>query len=225
MIESYIEKVTAKVKDDSGKLKPGDIERNIYNAIALFSKHKPNTKVVDVTGDGTQDYATPTGWVDGFSVIKSIEYPVGNVPADLLDEEEYTIYQTTSAKKVRLLTVAPPATETFRVTFTIPRTELTIPDNDVDALANLAASLCLEELANAYTQTSDSTIGADSVNWRSKGYEFSQRAKRLYQLYKEHMGIREGDLTPPASAVIDLELNYPGGADRLTHPRWRRERR
>jgi hypothetical protein len=225
MIESYVEKITAKVKDGSGKLNPGDIERNIYSAIKLFSKHKPNTSVVDVTGDGTQDYALPSGWVDEFSFIKSIEYPVGNVPADLLDEEEYAIYQTTSAKKVRLLTIAPPATETFRVTFTIPRTELTIPDNDVDALANLAASLCLEELANAYTQTSDSTIGADSVNWRSKGYEFGQRAKRLYQLYKEHMGIKEGDLTPPASAVIDLELNYPGGADRLTHPRWRRDRR
>jgi len=219
-------KIIGIVNDDSGKLaNPDDFDRNISAALTVFSRHKPDIKAVDVTGNGTHDYSLPTGWIDEFSIIKSIEYPVDNVPEDFLDDDDYKIYQTTTVKKVRLLTYSPPATASFRVTFTIPRLITTIPDNDIDAFAILAAALCLEELANAYTQTSDSTIAVDSVNWRTKGYEFAQRAKQMMKLYKEHMGIREDDVTPAASAVTDLEINYPGGQDRLTHPRWKRERR
>jgi hypothetical protein len=221
-----LDKVIAIVKDDSGKLvNPDDYARNIDAAIKIFSRHRPDVSVVDITGDGTHDYALPSGWVEGFSIIKSIEYPVDNVPADILDNEEYEIYQAVAAKKVRLINYSPSAYDTFRVAFTVPRLEATIPENDEDALCNLAASLCLEALANAYTQTSDSTIGADSVNWRTKGYEFGQRAKQFMKLYKEHMGIKEDDTTPPASAVADLDMKYPGGGERLTHPRRQKERR
>jgi hypothetical protein len=223
---ALLDKVISIVKDDSGKLtNPDDYSRNINAAIKIFSKHKPDTSVADVTGNGTHDYSLPTGWVDGFSIIKSIEYPVDNVPEDFLDEDDYKVYQGTSVKYIRLLTYSPSASDSFRVMFTIPRTDTTIPDNDVDALCNLAASLCLEELANAFTQTSDSTIDADSVNWRTKGYEFGQRAKRLMQLYKEHIGIKGDDVTPAASAVKDFDMKYPGGIDRLTHPRRQRGQR
>lgn len=221
-LQSIIERVIGIVRDDSGKL---DYDRNINAAISIYSKHRPQLKVVDIAGNGTNDYDLPTGWSDEFSVIRSIEYPVGNIPATILDPDDYEIYQTPVAKKIRLKTVAPSASESFRVRFTVPRTDTTIPDSDIDALCNLASALCLEELANAYAQISDSTIAADSVNYRSKSQEFAQRAKRLMQLYKEHIGIKEDDITPPAVAVIDLDLGYPGGRERLTHPRWQRERR
>lgn len=217
--------VTDKIKDDSGKITTEDKDRNILEAIKKYSKHRPDLKVVDIAGNGTHDYSLPTGWIDEFSIIRSIEYPVGNVPADYLDADDYEIYQTTTAKKIRLNTYSPSASDSFRVSFTIPRTDTTIPDNDVDAVCNLASSLCLEELANFYIQLGDSTIGADSVNYRSKSYEAAQRAKAMLRLYKEHMGIKEDDTTPAASAIIDLDMKYPGGAERLTHPRWRREKR
>jgi hypothetical protein len=94
----------------------------------------------------------------------------------------------------------------------------TIPAIDEDAVANLAASLCSGALASAYAQTSDSTITADSVDHRSKSQEFSSRAKIQKQNYLNHLGLKEGDIAP-ASAVKDIDVDYPWGGDRLTHPR------
>lgn len=220
------EKVIGSVKDDSGKLiNPDDYNAKIQAAIKRYSRHRPGIKVADIAGNGTHDYSLPTGWNDEFSVIKGIEYPLGDVPATMLDNDEFEIYQSPTGKKIRLLNYAPAATASFRMSFTILRTDATIPDMDIDALVTLAASLCCEDLANAFMQSSDSTIGADSVNYRSKAAEAASRGKRLMQLYKEHLGIKDDDITPAASAVTDLSIGYPGGRDRLTHPRRARERR
>ena len=104
-------------------------------------------------------------------------------------------------------------THTFRMN--------TIPAIDEDAVANLAASLCSGALASAYAQTSDSTITAEAVDHKSKSQEFSSRAKVQKQTYLNHIGLKEGDVAP-ASAVKDLDVDYPWGGDRLTHPKkWR----
>lgn len=219
-------KVIGITRDDSGKIvNPTDYDRIINAAVNYFSRHRPDYKVVDVVGAGVSDYALPTGWVDGFSSIEDIEYPLNDVPATLIDKDSYEVYQTPAAKKLRLKYAKPTGAESFRIAFTILRTATTIPDGDVDALCNLASAFCLEELANMFAQTSDATLSADSVNYKSKSSEFSQRAKRLLQLYKEHIGIKEDDSTSAASAVVDLDVGYPGGRERLTHPRWARERR
>ena len=97
----------------------------------------------------------------------------------------------------------------------------TIPESDQDAVGNLAASLCSHALASYYAQTSDSTIGADSVNYRTKSQDYTSRAKEQKKIYLDHIGLKEGDVAP-ASVVKDLDIDYPGGSDRLTHPRkWR----
>ena len=51
------------------------------------------------------------------------------------------------------------------------------------------------------------------MNYRSKSYEAAQRAKAMMKLYKEHMGIKEDDITPAASAVKDMDMKYPGGGE------------
>lgn len=219
-------KVIAIVKDDSGKLSnPDDFNAAIAAALKTYSKHRPDIAVEDITGNGTHDYDLPDAWMEGFSSISSIEYPMDKVPAELLDNDEYAVYQTPDGKKIRLMNDMPPTTDAFRLSYTLPRMQDTILANDEDALCNLSASFCLDQLANAFAQTSDSTIGADSVNYRTKSYEFAQRAKKHMQLYKEHVGIKEGDTAAPASAVVDLDEKYPGGGERLTHPRWARRKR
>lgn len=215
------------VRDSTGKLiNPTDYDRIITAAINRYSKLKPAVKVADITGNGTNDYALPSGWIDEFSRIICIEYPIGDVPATLLDSpDDYEIYQSPTEKKIRLKNEVLTVSESFRVAFSIPRAVTTIPDNDVDALSNLASSFCLNELANVYAQSSDSTIGADSVDHKSKSQEYASRAKQQMKLYKEHIGIKDDDVTQAASAVIDLDVGYPGGSDRLTHQRRQRERR
>lgn len=220
------QRIVGLVKDDAARLVvPDDYDRNLSAALSKYSKHRPAVKVADIAGNGTHDYDLPAGWVDEFSDIRSIEYPIGDVPASFIDSDEFEVYQTPTAKKIRLVNERPSASESFRVTFTGPRTATTVPDGDVDAFVWLTASLCCEELANAYAQSGDSSIAADSVDYKDKSYRFAQRAKRLMQLYKEHLGLKEGDSFPAAAAVADLDIGYPGGGDRLTHPRRQRERR
>ena len=99
----------------------------------------------------------------------------------------------------------------------------TIPASDEDAVANLAASLCSGALASAYAQTGDSTITADSVDHKSKSEQYAARAREQKKVYLNHIGIKEGESeVSPASVVKDLDVDYPWGGDRLTHPKkWR----
>ncbi len=217
------EEVIGVVKDDSGKLtNPDDYDRGINAALMNYSRYKPLNVIDDVYGAGTDSIILPAGWSPEFSSVISIEYPIGDFPPTLLDEEDYIVINRAGTV---MLNFTLDASERVRVTYTMLRTADDIPDIDLHAFCNLAAAYCLETLANIFAQTGDSTINADVVNYRSKSAEFAARAKRLMQLYKEHMGIREDDTTPPASAVSDLGMNYPGGADRLTHPRWARKKR
>ena len=227
-INTITANVTAIVRDAGGKISSNDYARIIQAALTRYSNDRPDALVVDVRGNGSHDYALPSGCNEGFSEVLSIEFPIGQVPPVFLNDaidDAWTIYQSPTGKLLRLLYVEPTAAEQFRVAISIPRTDETILDMDVDAFCNLAASFCLEELATFYTNTSDPTIMADSVNYRSKGQEFATRAKRLLQLYKEHLGIKDTDITLPAFGVKSLQENYPMGIDRLTHPRWARRRR
>jgi hypothetical protein len=63
------------------------------------------------------------------------------------------------------------------------------------------------------------------VNYRTKSAEFSARAKRCLAIYKEHLGLKEDDVSQAAIGIADYDMKYPGGSERLTHPRWARERR
>jgi hypothetical protein len=219
------------VKDDSGKLAVQDetgsdsYDRCINAAVLEFSRARPDQPTVDYTGNSGHDYALPSRWTDQFSSIQAIEFPTGKIPESYLDADEFYLYNTPSGTLIRLAYETPSDVQAFRVTYTILRTTSTIPDGDVAAFCYLAASLCLESLANMFAQTSDPTIAADSVNYRTKSYEFTKRAKQLRDIYKEHMGIKDDDTTVAASASTELKIGYPGGVDRLTHPRRMRDRR
>lgn len=221
-----LEKVQALTKDTDGKLAAADWTNGIAGALARYSKHRPKVSVADIVGDGTNLYAAPAGWVEEFSGIDSIEYPIGNNPETLLDkDDDYAVYKGSGAEQIRLINDTPPATESFRVRFTVLRTEATIAANDIDAVANLAAHICLGMLASRYIGTGDSTLQADAVSYRTKSQEATSRAKVCLTFYNDHMGVKEDGATPAASAVSSVSVNYPGGGARLTHPRSGRIRR
>jgi hypothetical protein len=221
----FRQKVSDIVRDDADKLTPEEKERHIQEAVRIYSKHRPREVIKDITGDGTYDYSIATNltsWVKGFSVIKSIEYPADEREPSILDEEDWMVYEKEAGQYIRFIEDTPSATEKIRVLHTalhiLSDSQNTIPESDQDAVCNLAASLCSGALASAYAHASDSTIGADSVDHRSKSQEFSSRAKIQKQTYLDHLALKEGEI-PPASAVVDLDIDYPDGTDRLTHPR------
>lgn len=197
-----IDIVERKTKDSSGTLQYEDYTGAVTEALKRYSKHRPYWKVADITGNGGHDYPLPADWSEGLSAAQGIEYPVGNIPETILDAADWKLYATPTGKKLRLITSTPKATETFRLVYsTLHASERTVPAADIEAVANLAASICLRQLAAKYGQTSDPTINADVVNYRSKCDEFRRLADSLEALYKEHLGLKESDTTPAAMAT------------------------
>lgn len=195
------DQVQRKTKDSPGDLLPDDFNGNILEALKRYTKARPLELVADIVGNAGHDYDLPAGWSQELSTIVSIEYPIGNIPETYVDRDDHKIYATPTGRKIRLIADKPPVTASFRATFTGLHTEATLPEIDTEAVANLAASLCCRQLAQRYAGTSDPTIGADVVNYRSKGDEFARRAKELETLYKQAIGIKADDTTPAAMAI------------------------
>lgn len=214
---NLIDLIRSKVKDDSGKLSdPDDLTSACTEALNRYSKARPLEVVVDIPGAGTHDVDLPTDWIEGFSSIIQVEYPVDQVPARIIERRFCQLYAAPTGKKLRIWTINPTAAEMVRQTYTILHSEDSVPVVDLEAVANLAASICLRQLAAAFGQTSDSTIQADTVNYRSKADEFRRLADSFEGLYKSHLGIKDNDTVAAASTVA-----APPERDVRTRPRWR----
>jgi hypothetical protein len=207
--------VKNKVKDDSGRLTDAaDYIPAIGGALERYGKHRPKEIVKDCAGAGSHDVALPAEWVEGFSAIRRVEYPVGAIPETLLDPGDWYLYRTPTGLALRLPDALPAASESVRLTITAPRAEADIPAGDVDAVACLAASTCLRTLAALFGQTSDPTIQADVVNYRSKTDEFRRLADSLEERFNVHLGVDPKGGVAAASAVAAPPR---GGRTRLTH--------
>jgi len=212
----------------SGTLPLGEAEKIAAINIAVYehSKHRPRIVIEDESGAAAFDYAVTAlaAWVDGFSVIKSIEYPVDDTDeeADVLQDDQWTLYKKPAGDFIRFLEDKPAATESFRVTYTAPHSctdsACTVKAADEFAVQMLAAAHFCDMLATFYAQTQDSNIQADSVDHKSKGSEYASRAKTWRKKYFDHLGIAEGK-TPAASVTLDGDLKGSWAGEKITHPK------
>lgn len=210
-----IDLVKAKVKDDSGRLtETDDYQPAIDGALERYSRHKPRVLVVDVQADLLPGLPLPDAWVEEFSTVKRVEYPVGRQPAALIDSADWYLYRAPQGLRLYLVGPQPGFGEAVRLTITTLRTAGDIPAGDLDAVTCLAAAACLETLASLFVQTSDPTIQADVVNYRTKSGEAAARAKALRKLYQDHIGIDAEGGVAAAGAVAAPPRAARG---RLTH--------
>lgn len=192
------------------------------------SKHRPQRICVKIDGAGTFDYLLSTTllslWSDEFSVIKYVEYPVDDtakVP-DILDDDQWMVYQKPDGYYLRFLEHTPTATEDIRVTYTAIHTisntaNSTVATIDIEAVQQLAASHFCKHLARYFSQTSESSLTVDSIDHKSKAKEYSDRAKELEDYYYLiHLGIKKGQ-SPPANVNVDWDLKGSWYSDKLTH--------
>jgi hypothetical protein len=212
-----------------GDLPLGEAEKiqAINKAVKRYSLDRIREIAEDETGNGGYDYALDLleSWIEGFSTVKKIEYPITDDLYDnsnILTDDAWMIYLKPSGKVIRLLEDQPAVTETLRITYTTLHlcddTQCTIPVADAEAVQMLSAAGFCDMLATYYSQDQDSTIKADSVDHKSKSSDYAARAKTYRQQYFNHLGIQEGQVVP-ASASRAVQPKPSWRSDSLTHPR------
>jgi hypothetical protein len=234
--EDYLARLETVLQDDAGKLLPDDKYRLLSRAVLIFSKDRPRTLIHELTGDGTSyDFVMPTGWVDNFSYIKGeIEYPADDYQdPQYLESIDWKFYKklagtpAVTTTYLRFLTFIPVNSKKVRFEYTLPHTfneaTCTIDDNDMEAVVTLAASLCFWALAAKFSQTTDSTLEADVIDYQRKSDLYTNLAKEQLAMYNSLMGLGgEGSKGASAAsagvAVKDLDILYQWSEDMLTHP-------
>lgn len=230
--KDIINRIKFLIQDGAGFLDTGSLDTAISAAVNIYSRDIPQVKISDLAGDGiAYSWNVPTDWQEDFSAIKAVEYPQGEDPAIYLESEEWVIYldlvATVKTLKFRLLNIIPTASETVRLIYTAPHSvpatgNATIRDVDGEAFSHLAAALCLRALAAKHAQSSESTIGADSVDWSSKVDQYISLAKEYESLYRNHIGKGEEAQVKAGSAIQDMDIRFAWGSDFVFHPRrWR----
>jgi len=217
------------LQDDGEKLSDqADKDRAIDMAVNAYSKNKPRTIKKDVSASGAYDYDMPSEWVDNFSMLLSVEYPADEQDPIYLDQDDFLVYNNGTEDRLRFPSSSPSSGYTIRLEITIKwsltDTTCNIPSQDFDALASLAASICLRMLAHHYAQTTDPSISADIIDYTRKSIEYSTLADNMENIYRKHMGLPElgskvESSASAASQVKDLDIQFPFGMDYLTHPK------
>lgn len=218
----YIKAAMLRIVKDGSILDDADHNQAVSAALGEYNKDKPRELVADIAGDGGYDYDLPDGWVEGSSAITSVEYPAGERDPVYLEPEDYLLYKSPTGTQLRFTGCTPATGESARVTYTVLHYDDTnIPLADTEAVASLAASYAYEWIANHYVKTKSSTMGADAVNYQTKSDEAGKRAKALRKIYEGHIGKGREMEVQAATGTKDFDPVYPGGMDRLTHPRRR----
>lgn len=229
LLADYRTRLDQILKEQAGDLSQGDKDAAIENAVKEHSKYRPRKRIHDFSGDSVAfDFAlsAAAGFEVEFSKVTSVEYPADEREPAILEDEDWLIYEAaTETPKLRLLNDTPQTGKKVRVRYTarhtVDATTGTIPDADFEAVCHLSAKYALLSLANRYLQNTEPTLGADSVDHKSKSFEARSGANKEESEYFMHMGIKPGE-TPAGMAFKDQDVNYPWGEDRLTHPRrWR----
>jgi hypothetical protein len=193
----------------------------IDQAASRYSADRPGEAVEDILSDGTTVLTLPAAFEEGFSVIYSIEYPIGETPLSYLDSRSWMLYRTPTGLELRLGGL-PTTGESLRVTTSVRRAfaavaaETTVLDPDFDAVCDLAVANCADAIAQKYARTHEPVLSADNVDYKSKVDEWASRARRYEARYRAAIGPRTG------SVVINWDSNPSFRGDWLVHRRHRR---
>jgi hypothetical protein len=221
ILAEYHKKISRILHDDAEILESQDIFASIIEALSIYSKDRPFRKVADIAGDDGYIYALPSDWVKGTSCLRSVEYPAGERVPVYLESTQWIVYDDGISQKLRFPVHNPQTGNTIRITYTTLYTDKTIdqiPTGDQEAFCALAASLCLGSLSRHYAQTSETTLGADAVDYQDKSRDYADRAGELKEIYRNHLFSNRENIRP-ASCTGDWDNQTSWGGDFLLHPK------
>jgi len=205
------------VRDEGGRISSEERDLAISLAVVRYSTDRPRIQGEDYAATGGRILALPAGFDADFSRIVSIESPPDLAPPALITG--WTMGRGLSGERIELESSLNTG-DAVRVFYTA-RHDLsadtdTIPLRDREAVANWAAALLLDELANASAGDRQGTIQADSVDHASRSKEYSYRAKSARQLYLDHLGI-DTKRNAAAGTVVTLPSKDSLGGPRFYH--------
>lgn len=209
------------LKADVARLSPADLDEFLKRAAEIFSAHRPRVVMADIPATGAFDYAVPSDWDLDESIAQRVEFPADLQEPRIIPDDEWMVYRSaTGVHKLRFLETTP-INGTIRFTYTIPYvlspTVNTLPDASFMAVIYKAAELACEGLAAQYARTSDPTLNADVVNYRTKSQEFSDRAKDFLSRYAAEI-----QKDAARGGIGEWDLLMTGGGRQLFHnPKWR----
>ncbi|MEW6332457.1 MAG: hypothetical protein AB1560_13450 [Pseudomonadota bacterium] len=209
------------VRDETGKVTTTDRDEAIARAVARYSQDRPREKTEDVVSPGGNYFDLPAGWQVDFSSLRSVEYPVGNIPLSLIAPERLGFYRTPTALQI-MFADAIPAAANVRFNYTIRHqvdgSADTIRSDDREPVCAYAAAILLDQLASLFAGDNNPTIQADNVDHNSKGREYAARAATLRKRYFDTLGI-DPKRQVAAGVVVNLDFPDSQGNDRLLHPK------
>jgi len=228
--------IQAKVGGDSFGL---DVAAYVARAVQRYEMLRPRIRTEDIDGTGSSLYATPTGWVPGYSEVLRVEYPVDEVPPVYLDGEDFEVVDLADVAGVRtqkiLLHGYSPASSSddFRLQWkarhTVDATSSTIPANDEEAVGYIGAHLLLIDAATQMSANNPQGLHVDeAVATVEQTDRIFYRSKDMAKAAAALLGVatifpEEGEAAGQALSMrsIDFDLPYHygrGGLFELTLP-------
>lgn len=132
LISTFLSHVDGLVDADDNIMSQIRRYRNVVAAVERYSNDRPDTQTDDSAGDGGNYYvltSTVDNWTEGFSKVIRIQFPAPVIASDEmpvnLDQEDWQddYWADVSGTQTRHLYLprhAPAATDTMRITYTIP---------------------------------------------------------------------------------------------------------
>jgi len=234
VLSDYEVVLTSLIQDAANKLSIDDRQEAIRNAVAEHSRLFPLTRRRSLLGSGSAVLSTPTGWVDEFSTVRQIEYPVGEDTPQYLDAEDWLLVSSPTASttyQIRYLGGSIATSQRLNLEWTVPHvvSEITgtIADPIYRAVATLGASYACLSLAGYFTQSGDPMISIDSQSAPSKARDYMTLADRYRARYRLAVGLGpedQGADVVAAGVFADVPAQtYQWGERFLLHP-WTRRR-
>lgn len=236
----YLSEINAKIKDEPGqnsKLSIEDQKKYLKAAVTNYGRDKGHAVKLSVSGNGTKLYALATilgaYWKYGSTQIQSIQFPGDNTTQDVLEQEDWDIYDDGTAQdgsnlKLRFFNVSPSAIEKIIVEVSV---EMSLPEigaqnfpdtaENFENVTTLASAFSCFALAAAYAPSMDHTIGADFVNYNDKSRKYSELGRNYQKRYLQSVFGDEDPSSQISAAFRDIDLDTMDsqGQDFLNHDR------
>lgn len=221
MLSDFYQLVGQLAQDGQNRLSQTDLDTALAAAVNRYSQDQPRRAVEDVAATASGHFLDlPAGWVADFSHLVAVEYPVGHIPPAELRSGQWDLYAAPDGTKLMIFGGVV-AGDVLRLTYTLPHglsaTDDTIPPSHREPVGCWAAALLCEQLATFYAGDSDSSLGADKVDFTHPSREYGKRADVLRKRYFDALGI-----DPKKCQAAGVNVSFAGknslGGTRLTHP-------